>query len=82
MTNYQSEFEMIRGFYEQLIAKPPQGVDDWPLNKVMGFKDAVCAANISYERVKNNLTRRNALCFLSRANAVIEFYQEDNNHAD
>ena len=41
----QFEQEMLWGGYEQLIAKPPQGINDWPLSKVIYFKDAVCAAN-------------------------------------
>ena len=76
------EQTILSGGFEQLIAKPPLNICDWPLHKVVCFKDAVCAANTAYERANNRQNRRDVLIFLSRARSVIEFYQEDSNHAD
>jgi hypothetical protein len=78
----QFEQEMLWGGYEQLIAKPPQGINDWPLSKVICFKNAVCAANTAYERASTGKSRHMMLRFLSRAKRVIEFYQEGGNNVD
>ena len=78
----QFEQEMLWGGYEQLITKPPQGINDWPLSKVICFKDAVCAANTAYERASTGKSRHMMLRFLSRAKRVIEFYQEGGNNVD
>ena len=78
----QFEQEMLWGGYEQLIPKPPQGINDWPLSKVICFKDAVCAANTAYERASTGKSRHMMLRFLSRAKRVIEFYQEGGNNVD
>ena len=78
----QFEQEMLWGGYEQLTANPPQGTNDWPLSKVICFKDAVCAANTAYERASTGKSRHMMLRFLSRAKRVIEFYQEGGNNVD
>lgn len=78
----QFELEMLWGGYEQLIAKPPPNICDWPLSKIICFKAAVCAANTAYERASTGQNRHMILRFLSRAKRVIEFYQEGGNNVD
>ncbi len=63
---------IVDGGYERLISKPPAGIEDWPLSRIIEFKDAVAGANTSFVRCNRN--RSEMLRFLNRARVVIEFY--------
>ncbi|PSJ81289.1 hypothetical protein C7N83_01010 [Neisseria iguanae] len=71
---------MLNGGYERLIAKPPHKLNEWPLSKVIEFKNSLYEANTAYARLKAG--QNYSASFFRNANRILQFYQEKSQNAD
>lgn len=68
-----ADFELM-GSYEQIIAKAPGDVSQWPLSKVVHFKDSVVRASKARDKAEAFGTLKVQHAFLKEIRHLQRFY--------